>query len=69
MGNGFVIGKHPEMKDTEWLFSNVKIGEEWLFGCFDGKCKNGGRFGKVAYNKLGYVIAGYRPLFIKRKKL
>jgi len=68
MSNGFVIGKHPEMKNDEWKLCNVKIGEEWLFGFFYGKRKNH-RLGKIAYDNMGYVVANHRPIFIRIKKV
>ena len=66
MGNGFVIYKHPEMKDNEWHVCNVKQGEEWLFGFFNDRRKNH-RLGKIAYDNMGYPVNNSRPVFVKNK--
>lgn len=63
---GFVVYKHPEIKDNEFLLSNVKIGEEWKFGLFNEKPNRNGRVGKIAYDNMGYLLPGYVPVFVKR---
>lgn len=65
---GFVAYKHPEIKDDEFLLSNVKIGEEWQFGFFGGeKTTNNGRLGKIALDSMGYVVHGQVPVFVKKE--
>ena len=65
---GFVIYKHPEIKDDEFLLSNVDIGEEWFFGFHDGKqTTNNGRLGKIAYDNMGYEVPGRVPVFVKKE--
>ena len=65
---GFVVYKHPEIKTDEFLLSNVKIGEEWLFGFHDGKkTTSNGRLGKIAYNNMGYKVPGHIPICVKEE--
>lgn len=64
--SGFAIYRHPEIKDDEFLLSNVKIGEEWMFGFFDGRqTTNNGRLGKIAYDSMGYEVPMHIPVFVK----
>ncbi len=60
MGNGFVIFKHPEIKGSEWLFCNVEKDKEWTITGLSH------RFGRIAYNRMGYVINNYVPVFLKK---
>ena len=65
---GFVIYRHPEIKDDEFLLSNVQIGEEWLFGFHNGqKTTNNGRLGKIAYDRMGYEVPRHVPIFVKEE--
>jgi len=59
--------KHPEIKDDEFMLSNVKVGEEWLFGFFDRQPTKNGRLGKIAYDNMGYEVPGHVPIFVKRE--
>ena len=60
---GFVIFKHPEIKENEWLFCNVEKGKEWTIA------GNKHRFGKIAYNNMGYEMSGCVPVFIKNRHI
>lgn len=63
---GFVVYKHPEIRIDEFLLSNVKIGEEWKFGFFDGwQTTKNGKLGKIAYDSMGYEVTGHIPVFVK----
>ena len=61
MGNGFVSVKHPEIKEKEFLFCNVKRGNEWTI------TGNKHRFGKTAYDSMGYPINGHIPVFAQKE--
>ena len=64
---GFTTFKHPEIKDDEFMLSNIAIGEEWLFGFFNKKTPADGRLGKIAYDTTGYISSGHIPVFKKKK--
>ncbi len=61
MSDGFVIFKHPEIKDDEWLFCNVEKDKEWTV------TGSNHRFGRIAYNRMGYVIDKHIPVFVRRR--
>ena len=63
----FIVGKHPEIKDVEYLLSNVVIGDEWMFGFFKDRQPINGRLGNIAYDNMGYVMPNHIPVIVKEK--
>lgn len=55
---------HPELRENEFLISNVEKGKEWCFGFRNAETTLGfSRLGKVAYDRLGRVRPNYLPVF------
>lgn len=64
----FVCYKHPELRKNEFVLSNVKAGEEWKFGFFNGNRTLGkDRLGNVAYDNMGNVVLGHFPVIKSNK--